>query len=63
MDREPGSFTFHNGVGIHAPTGTAVYPVVSGRATSKRRRGQRHDRDGRAFQYFHITPASHQASR
>jgi murein DD-endopeptidase MepM/ murein hydrolase activator NlpD len=25
-----GSFTFHNGVDISAPTGTPVYPVVSG---------------------------------
>ena len=54
----PGSFTFHNGIDIYAPTGTAVYPVVSGRAGI----GYGDEvivvtADGRTFQYFHIRPA------
>jgi murein DD-endopeptidase MepM/ murein hydrolase activator NlpD len=56
--RSPGSFTFHNGVDISAPTATAVYPVVSGVA----RIGYADEvivvtADGRRFQYFHIRPA------
>jgi hypothetical protein len=53
-----GSFTFHNGVDIYAPGGAAVYPVVSGLAHIKS--GDEVSvttGDGRAFQYFHITPA------
>jgi len=54
----PGSYTFHNGVDISAPTGTAVYPVVSGRAGI----GYGDEvivvtGDGRTFQYFHVRPA------
>jgi hypothetical protein len=54
----PGSYTFHNGVDISAPTGTAVYPVVSGRAHV----GYGDEvivvtRDDRTFQYFHIRPS------
>jgi hypothetical protein len=54
----PGSFAFHNGIDIYAPTGTAVYPVVSGRAGI----GYGDEvivvtGDGRTFQYFHIRPA------
>jgi hypothetical protein len=54
----PGSYTFHNGVDISAPTGTPVYPVVSGRAHV----GYGDEvivvtRDGRTFQYFHVRPA------
>ena len=54
----PGSYTFHNGIDIAAATGTAVYPVVSGRAHI----GYGDEvivvtRDGRTFQYFHIRPA------
>ena len=54
----PGSYTFHNGVDIAAPTGTAVYPVVSGRAGI----GYGDEvivvtGDGRTFQYFHVRPA------
>lgn len=52
-----GSFSFHNGVDIVAPTGTPVYPVVSGIAE----RGYGDEvivatADGRRFQYFHIHP-------
>jgi hypothetical protein len=55
--RSAGSFTFHNGIDISAPAGTAVYPVVSGRATI----GYADEvivatGDGRVFQYFHIKP-------
>ena len=54
----PGSYTFHNGIDIAAATGTAVYPVVSGRAGI----GYGDEvivvtGDGRTFQYFHIRPA------
>jgi hypothetical protein len=56
--RTSGSFTFHNGVDISAPAGTAVYPVVSGRAAI----GYSDEvivatQDDRLFQYFHIKPA------
>jgi hypothetical protein len=56
--RSPGSYTFHNGIDISAPTGTAVYPVVSGIA----RIGYSDEvivvtGDGRRFQYFHVLPA------
>ena len=59
-----GSFTFHNGVDISAPTGAAVYPVVSGRATI----GYADEvivatGDGRVFQYFHIKPRIHRGQR
>jgi hypothetical protein len=55
--RSPGSFTFHNGIDISAPTGTRVYPVVSGYA----RIGYGDEvivvgTDDRVFQYFHIRP-------
>ena len=54
----PGSYTFHNGIDIAAPTGTAVYAVVSGRAGI----GYGDEvivvtGDGRTFQYFHVWPA------
>jgi len=50
-----GSFTFHTGVDISAPDGTAVYPVESGTV-----RFVAHDwlavdgGDGRTFQYWHV---------
>jgi pimeloyl-ACP methyl ester carboxylesterase len=56
--RSPGSFTFHNGIDISAPTGTPVYPVVSGIAhvnSSDFVAVTTNDR--RTFQYFHIKPA------
>jgi hypothetical protein len=52
-----GSFTFHNGIDIYAPDGTAVYPVVSGLAHIKSvDEVSVTTGDGRAFQYFHIRP-------
>ena len=53
-----GSFTFHNGIDIYAPRGTAVYPVVSGVAhiLSGDAVSVTTGRHHRAFQYFHITP-------
>jgi hypothetical protein len=56
-----GSFTFHNGVDIVAPTGTAVYPVESGVVVEKLYadevtvRSRRSDML-RTFQYYHINP-------
>src|SRR5581483_10320870 len=50
-------FTFHNGVDICAPTGTAVYPVASG--TVRVLSGDAvsvSTGSGRTFQYFHIEP-------
>jgi murein DD-endopeptidase MepM/ murein hydrolase activator NlpD len=50
-----GSFTFHTGVDVSAPDGTAVYPVESGTV-----RSVSHDwiavegGSGRTFQYWHI---------
>jgi hypothetical protein len=53
----PGSYTFHNGIDIYAPTGTAVYPVVTGRAAVGYGDEVVVDvGDGRTFQYFHIRP-------
>jgi hypothetical protein len=53
----PGIFSFHQGVDIAAPDGTAIYPVASGvahylgAATLNVQTNQ-----GRIFQYFHIVP-------
>jgi pimeloyl-ACP methyl ester carboxylesterase len=56
--RSPGSFTFHNGVDISAPTGTPVYPVVSGIAhVNSGDFVAVTTNDRRTFQYFHIKPA------
>lgn len=55
--RSPGSFTFHNGVDICAPTGTAVYPVASGIARVLSGDAVSVSTGmGRTFQYFHIKP-------
>jgi hypothetical protein len=59
----PGQFQFHNGIDIHAPGGTPVYPVVSGTASLidgaavvvRTKRG--------TFQYFHIVPAIEDGER
>jgi hypothetical protein len=54
----PGGHSFHNGVDIAAATGTPVYPVVSG-VVVRNKPGQIvvHTRDGRSFQYYHLTAA------
>jgi murein DD-endopeptidase MepM/ murein hydrolase activator NlpD len=52
-----GSFQFHFGVDVAAPDGTAVYPVVSGTVSGVSRDWAGVScSDGRAFQYWHITP-------
>jgi murein DD-endopeptidase MepM/ murein hydrolase activator NlpD len=57
----PGAFSFHNGIDIVAPDGTAVYSVMSGTAKLI-------DNDtavsvstgkGRVFEYEHLVPAVH----
>jgi hypothetical protein len=53
----PGTFLFHNGIDISAPDGTRVYPVMSG--TAHVVSGDEVTVDagqGRAFQYYHISP-------
>lgn len=50
-----GSFTFHTGVDISAPDGTAVYPVESGTVRSVSRDWIAVDGgNGRVFEYWHI---------
>lgn len=53
-----GGHSFHNGVDIAAPAGAPVYPVVSG-TVARARTGQIvvRTRDGRSFQYYHLTKA------
>jgi hypothetical protein len=51
-----GSFSFHQGVDISAPGGTAVYPVVDGTVTFVSREWIRVTSGGRAFEYWHIHP-------
>jgi hypothetical protein len=60
----PGQFSFHQGVDISAPNGTAVYPVRDGRVTtaSVAKGGERVSvqcPNGVEFQYWHITPQVH----
>ncbi len=58
LDNGSGSFTFHTGVDISAPDGTAVYPVVSGTVAAVMHDWLAVDSgDGRVFQYWHIAPA------
>jgi hypothetical protein len=52
-----GSFNFHSGVDISAPDGTPVYSVVSGKAIARPGNVKVYTKDGRRFQYYHITPA------
>lgn len=56
---ELGAYSFHNGVDVSARPGTPVYPVVSGVAHVPDRTEVRVRATGRAFQYWHITPAVH----
>ncbi len=50
-----GSFSFHQGVDITAPDGTAVYPVASGTVTQVTREWVAVDcGNGRSFEYWHI---------
>lgn len=52
-----GSFTFHTGVDISAPDGTAVYPVESGTVRSVSHEWLAvQGGNGRTFQYWHIDP-------
>jgi len=51
-----GSFSFHQGVDISAPNGTAVYPVVDGTVTVVTVGWVRVTSGERAFEYWHIRP-------
>src|SRR5207247_9725653 len=51
-----GSFSFHQGVDISAPNGTAVYPVVDGTVTTVTVEWVRVTSGDRAFEYWHIPP-------
>ena len=51
-----GSFSFHQGVDISAPGGTAVYPVVDGTVTFVSSEWIRVTSASRAFEYWHIGP-------
>jgi Peptidase family M23 len=52
-----GSFSFHQGVDISAPDGTAVYPVESGVVTDAAGDWVGVDSgNGRSFEYWHIRP-------
>ncbi len=53
-----GSFQFHFGVDIAAPDGTQVYPVASGKVSTRTTDWVGIScSDGRSFQYWHISPA------
>ena len=53
-----GTFSFHQGVDISAPDGSAVYPVAPGTVTfAKGQRVTVRCGNGRAFQYWHISPS------
>ena len=55
--RGAGSFSFHQGVDISAPDGTAVYPVVDGTVTVVAHEWVRvTSGGGRVFEYWHIRP-------
>ena len=52
-----GSFSFHQGVDISAPNGTAVYPVADGTVKTVTAEWVRVESGGgRAFEYWHIRP-------
>jgi murein DD-endopeptidase MepM/ murein hydrolase activator NlpD len=51
----PGEFSFHNGIDISAPDGTAVYPVMSGTVRNITPDEMVVDTGlGRSFQYYHL---------
>jgi len=53
-----GQFSFHTGVDISAPDGTAVYPVESGRVSATTDEWVYVDRGGGvAFKYWHVRPS------
>jgi hypothetical protein len=53
--RGAGTFSFHQGIDIAAPNGTAVYPVASGLVERVTNEWVRVDcGDGRKFEYWHI---------
>ena len=53
-----GSFSFHQGVDISAPDGTAVYPVADGTVMSLNAdRVFVYSGNGNRFEYWHIAPA------
>jgi murein DD-endopeptidase MepM/ murein hydrolase activator NlpD len=55
-----GNFSFHQGIDISAPDGTAVYPVMSGVVALVSHEWVRvQSGDGRVFEYWHITAAVH----
>lgn len=59
-----GSFSFHQGVDISAPDGTAVYPVLDGVVSTVTHEWIRVTSDGgRAFEYWHIHPAVYAGAR
>jgi len=52
-----GSFSFHQGIDISAPNGTAVYPVADGTVTVKKADWIRvNSENGHTFEYWHIGP-------
>jgi hypothetical protein len=60
----PGSFSYHAGVDISAPDGTAVYPVRSGVAHLRSRETVVITSDnGDAFEYWHIVPSVREGQR
>jgi hypothetical protein len=61
--RGTGSFSFHQGVDIAAPNGTAVYPVVDGTVTVVSHEWVRVTSGDRAFEYWHIRPLIHKGDR
>jgi Peptidase family M23 len=58
-----GSFSFHQGVDISAPNGTAVYPVIDGTVTVVSHEWVRVTSGDRAFEYWHIRPLVHKGDR
>jgi hypothetical protein len=51
-----GSFSFHQGVDLSAPNGTAVYPVVDGTVRTVTREWVGVRSGDRGFEYWHIRP-------